>query len=434
MKQVLVKFTQALADAFWLIPAVLVSLLAGLGLAVVEIQARGFSPDWIPAAVVYGGGETGARTLLGAVASSSIAVAGTIFSVTLAALSLASNQLGPRLLRNFTQDRGNQLTLGVLLGTFAYTLMVLRSVRGGSDAFVPGLGVSVALLLAAWCIGMLVYFVHHIANGINVDTVISLVHRDLVKEVRRLDREQGEDEPRADFCAAGSPLRAARGGYLLSLDAKGLADWAAENGVRLRMRCGPGDYVFPGEQIGWVEPFHPKAEDRVRDALAVTAVVQSGDPLSFAIQQLVSVGVRALSPGINDPLTAITVADCLGAAFCELAGRALPAGVIRRADEAVLVFRRNTYRDYVEQAFGLIAESATGSPTVMRHLLDVLGSVAAVEPRQDRLEALRKLAARAMEIGRATSSDRLNSEALIAAHQSFLRHAGPTEASRRRTS
>src|SRR6185312_16292395 len=114
---------------------------------------------WLLSAWLYNGGATGARTLLGAVASSTIGVAGTVFSITIAALSLAAGQMGPRLLRNFTKDRGNQITLGAFLGTFSYSLMVLRTVRSEDEgAFVPHLSLTFGILLAFVCVGTLVYF------------------------------------------------------------------------------------------------------------------------------------------------------------------------------------------------------------------------------------------------------------------------------------
>ena len=127
---------------------------------------------------LYDGGATGARTLLGAVASSTIAVAGTVFSITIAALSLAAGQMGPRLLRNFVRDRGNQITLGIFLGTFAYALMVLRSVRTATEgAFVPHLALTIAIALALLCVGTLVFFVGHMAQRINVDVGDSIGER-----------------------------------------------------------------------------------------------------------------------------------------------------------------------------------------------------------------------------------------------------------------
>src|SRR5690606_34439155 len=117
----------------WLLPAGLVILGLVLGEALVDIDRSGAASSWLPEGWLYSGGGAGARTLLGAVVSSTIGVAGTIFSITIASLTLASNQMGPRLLSNFTSDRSNQATLGIFLGTFAYALMVLRSVRGADE-------------------------------------------------------------------------------------------------------------------------------------------------------------------------------------------------------------------------------------------------------------------------------------------------------------
>ncbi len=178
---------EALGDAFWLRPALLVLACVLLGEASVWAERAGGNGFIIPDAWLYAGGEAGARSLLGAVAASTIGVAGTTFSITIAALSLASGQMGPRLLRNFVRDAGNQVALGVFLGTFAYALVVLRTVRSLEEgAFVPHLGVTGALLLALLCVATLVWFVHHIATGINVETVIATVHDDLCAALSRL--------------------------------------------------------------------------------------------------------------------------------------------------------------------------------------------------------------------------------------------------------
>lgn len=134
MKARLRKLLADLAEAFWVIPFLLVlgGVLAGVGF--VQLDRSGLVPQWlIESAWLYNGGGTGARTMLGAIASSTIGVVGTVFSITIAALSLAAGQMGPRLLRNFVRDRANQVTLGVFLATFAYALMVLRSVRTQSE-------------------------------------------------------------------------------------------------------------------------------------------------------------------------------------------------------------------------------------------------------------------------------------------------------------
>lgn len=183
-----------LLETFWILPGVL-TLVGILGAAaLIALDRSNLLPEWIrEAGWIYNGGGTGARTLLGSVAASTIGVAGTVFSITIASLSLAAGQMGPRLLRNFTHDRGVQLTLGTFIGTYSYALMVLRAVRTEEEGrFTPHLSLTVAMLLAFLCVGMLVYFVDHMAARINVDTVIELVSGDLRNSIRRLTRKDAD--------------------------------------------------------------------------------------------------------------------------------------------------------------------------------------------------------------------------------------------------
>lgn len=190
------KLFNDLAETFWLLPALTVLSGALAALAFVQLDRSGIVPRWLLEGWLYNGGATGARTLLGAVASSTIGVAGTVFSITIAALSLAAGQMGPRLLRNFTKDRGNQLTLGVFLGTFCYALIVLRSVRTQDEgAFIPHLSLTVAIMLAFVCVATLVYFVGHMAGRINVDTVIELVSEEVQSAITRLTTDKQQPDP-----------------------------------------------------------------------------------------------------------------------------------------------------------------------------------------------------------------------------------------------
>lgn len=232
MKARLRKFLTDLTETFWLVPALMT--LAGILLAIgmVRIDTSRVLPTWVlDSPFLYNGGGTGARTLLGAIASSTIGVAGTVFSITIAALSLAAGQMGPRLLRNFVKDRGNQATLGAYLGTFSYALMVLRPVRTQDEGvFVPHLSLSSGILLAFVCVGTLIYFVGHMAGRINVDTVIGLVSEDVRDAIAALTVEQPEPAPppKATWHKAHAVIDG-RSGYLQRLDRSGLAKWAHEH-------------------------------------------------------------------------------------------------------------------------------------------------------------------------------------------------------------
>ncbi|MEJ7688663.1 MAG: DUF2254 domain-containing protein [Variovorax sp.] len=385
------KLINQLGEAFWLLPAAMV--LGGILLAIglLGIDRSGRLPVWLTESQwLYDGGGTGARTLLGAIASSTIGVAGTVFSITIAALSLASGQMGPRLLRNFTCDRGVQVTLGAFLGTFSYALMVLRSVRTQEEGpFTPHLALSFGILLAFACVATLVYFVGHMANRINVDTVVELVSDDIRNAMKAIvtDKPQPEPPPVA-FWANATTIVDARRGYLQQLDEAGLADWAARHGTVVLLLARRGDYVFPGAPIAVMSVQVAKAEEAIRNASALGATRGSAGDAEYAVRQLVEVAVRALSPGINDPHTAMSVLDRLGAALCDLAGTHLPSGVTMRDDAVALVVPNVSYRTLVDVMFHMIRQNAAGSTAVMIRLLDVLTAVMACESDKDRRAVL----------------------------------------------
>ena len=359
-------------------------VLAGILLAVclVSLDRSGIVPKWlIDSPWLYNGGGTGARTLLGAVVSSTIGVAGTVFSITIAALSLAAGQMGPRLLRNFTRDRGNQFTLGAFLGTFSYALMVLRSVRTQSEGeFVPHLSLSISILLAFVCVATLVFFVGHMAGRINVDTVIELVSQDVRRAVERLMLPNPDPAPPTilDWHDA-VPITDDRRGYLQQLQCDELADWAANRQARLRLLLRPGDYHFPGTPIALITPPTDGAAAAIRAATVMGGERISATDLEAPVRQLVEVAVRALSPGINDPHTAISVLDRLGAALCDAARLHFWRGVVLRNGRAALVVPAIDYGGLVDAMFHLIRQNAAGSAAVLIRQLEVLTATALCE-------------------------------------------------------
>ena len=387
------KLADQIGEAFWLLPAVLV--LAGILGAelVLGIDRSGVLPESVRQSVwLYNGSATGARTLLGAIVTATIGVAGTIFSITIAALSLAAGQMGPRLLRNFTRDRGNQVTLGAFLGTFSYALIVLRSVRGAEEGgFTPHLALSLGLALAFVCVAMLVYFVGHMASRINLDTVVELVSDDMRGAVLALATDQAPSAPPPEtFWRDAVPVVDARQGYLQQIDEAGLATWAAEQGTAIRLLVRRGDFVFPGAPIALMTRAVPEAEAAIRNATALGATRGGSGDAEHAARQLVEVAVRALSPGINDPHSAMSVLDRLGAVLCELAGHHIPSGVHKHEGEIVLVVPSVTYGSLAAVMFHMIRQHATGKTAVAIKMLDVLTAVLSCETDPERRAVLRQ--------------------------------------------
>ena len=392
MRAQLAKAWQLLGEVFWILPALIVLACAFLAFALLGVDQHGLVPQWLlDSPLIYSGDATGARTLLGAVASSTISVAGTVFSITIAALTLAAGQMGPRLLRNFTRDRGNQATLGVFLGTFSYALLILRTVRGDAGGFTPHASLSFGVLLAFVCVGMLIYFVEHIAGRINVSTVIDLVSDDVGEAVRHLtvDKLPASRPTHLDF-AGGQVVAQDRCGYLQHVDDDGLADWASDNSVAVHLLVRPGDYIFPGAPFAVVLPPHPEAVEAIKDATALGAKRLAAQDLEFAIRQLEEVAVRALSPGINDPHTAMSVLVRFGVVLCDLAPRFFVGGVTERNGRIVLVRSASTYDGLLDSMFHLIRQNAAGSAAVLGTGLEVMTAVASVERTARRLASIKR--------------------------------------------
>ena len=394
-----------LGDQFWLRPALVVVGCIGLALAATWYDHDTAGSDPSSGSWGYSGGGEGARSLLSAVASSSIGVAGTIFSITIAALSLASGQMGPRLLRNFVRDVRNQIALGIFLGTFAYALTVLRTVRTVDEGkFVPHVGVTGAMVLALVCIGTLVWYVHHIATSINVETVVDVVHQDLVEAIasKTLDEAAPLAPPELP---AGEAITVSGSGFLQAVDGAMLADWAHRHGVTVAMRVRPGAFVPTSAPVATVSAAVEDAQGAFDRALTFGRRQAALQDLEYPVRQLNEIAVRALSPGINDPFTAGSVLDRFADALCRIAPRHLPRGVVQRDGRVALSLDVVSYDGLCDGMFHTIRQNGSGSAYVLIRLLEVLGRVAEVERLMDRRSALSRHADLAIAVAREGVSD-----------------------------
>jgi len=393
MKTLLRKYWDRLRSSFWFVPADMACLAVALAVSSVELD-RAVAGDLLKRlGWSYSGGAEGASLLLGTVAGSMIAIAGTVFSMTLVALSLASSQLGPRLLRNFMCDTVNQVVLGTFVATFVYCLLVLRTVRRVDEgAFVPHLSVSIGVLLAIVSVGVLIYFIHHISVSIQADQVVARVGKELEDGIDRLfpshlgkprsdaSRVPSEGDLPAAFAREARPVGAAEDGYLQLIDTDTLMALASQEDMLLLLERRPGHYLTKGRAMVMVWP-----GDRVTQALVgkVNAAFVLGNQrtaaqdIEFTFHQLVEIAVRALSPGINDPFTAIACVDRLGSALCRLARCDMPAPQRFGSDGRLrLVAQGSTFAGIVDTAFNQIRQSARPNPAMAIRMLDAIVQIA----------------------------------------------------------
>lgn len=399
MKTYLLNVWDTWRSSYWFVPTLFAvgAVLLSLTVPLLDgsIAQSGWSqPEWIRTTTPT------ARATLSAMAGAMMAVTGTVFSITIVTLSLTSQQFGPRLLRRFMYDLPTQVTLGVFLSTGLYCLLVLRIVEhheGGAGA--PHLSVLVAVMLSVLSMAMLIVFIHHVAMLIQAPHVVAAVTRDLDDAIARLfpeeigdavdDEQRNNDHGRDQAARLGENypvVRSTQDGYIQAIDMDSLMRMACERDLLLRLHSRPGNFISTGSPLADVWTCgEPSAEDwNVGDLTATlneTVIVgirrTPRQDVECAIEELVEIAVRALSPGINDPFTAMNCIDRLGAALGRLSERKLPT-VYRCDGEGSLriIVRTVSFANAVDAAFNQIRQYGHNSVAVTIRLLEALASVA----------------------------------------------------------
>jgi uncharacterized membrane protein len=386
-------------------------------------------------------GPAGARAVLATVAGSMITVASLVFSMTLVTLQLASSQLGPRLITRFMRDRINQVVLGTFIATFLYALLVLQTVTDGeAEPFVPHISVSAALVLTLVSLGWLVYFIHHVADSIQADTVIAGVFTELSRALGQMYPRLAAHEPAtwatkpvpADLLAQSpAPIPALHGGYVQAIGTHALLSLAREHDLVIEIARRPGHFVIAGRPLmrAW-----PKARVSEQVVDAATREVVLGpkrtptQDVEFSIDALVEIAVRALSPGINDPRTAMTCIDRLAAALAHLMRAGERSPLIHDKDGALrLITDPPAFEDLSDAALNQIRQAANGQVSVLIRLIEALtelGQIAAEERHRRALARHADMLRRACRRSIAEKDDRADAEARLRALDAVLAEPG----------
>ncbi len=338
----LVHIKDRLLSTLWFVPAIMSLASLVLAGAMPAIDRQVVMGKHLPWNLVTASSVEGARAVLSTIAGSMITVAGVVFSVTIVALTLASSQFGPRLLRNFMRDTANQVVLGAFIATFLYCLVVLKMVREvpGED-FVPNVSLLVALVLAGGCMALLIYFIHHIATSIQAEQVVARVMSEFRETVDRLYPEADRGEAATDesgtrsslpesFEETAEPVRAVKDGYIQRLDFDELLSWLASEDLYLDVAVQPGEFHVKNAilaRVGPADRLSDEARKRVASAMIQGPVRTPVQDVTFSFGQIVEVAIRSLSPGINDPMTAMHCVDQLTAALAECSRRRFPSDV-----------------------------------------------------------------------------------------------------------
>ncbi len=379
-------------DSLWFMPSVLtvVAILGALG--TVEIDRRYIDHEDVRGYfLIFGSGAEGARGVLSAIAQSVMTVTGVVFSITIIALQLASSQYSPRVLPRFMDDRANQTVLGIFIGTFVYSLLVLRFVRSDEE-YVPSLSVSLAVLLTLIMVGALIFFINHIANSLKPETIAARTAWETREVIARLfpderggDAEQVPGEADAGFEPQGTsaPVRSLRSGYVQAVDLEHFAEGLNAQ-ITLALDRPVGEFVVDGEPLVSVWPASAVTDelaDRLRRAYTIGDERTLHQDMERGLVELVDMAVKALSPAIYEPTTARLCIDRLTELLVQIGRRAPPSRFRTLGDGRLRVItQRNTFESSLRVAVRPIRRYGGDQAAVAIWLLKALGRIADLVP------------------------------------------------------
>jgi uncharacterized membrane protein len=359
-----------LLDQFWALPLLCALVAATLGLVVSRIDEALDTSLSLP--FLFSGGPEGARALLSAIITSMISFTGLVFSITIVVLQLTSSQFSPRILRTFMRDRSNQLTLGIFVATFVYALVVLRSVRGttATDSFVPQLAVTLAFVFVMASVVVFLGYIHHIAHSIRAATIIGNIGDETrVLLERRHPSEAADEAPGLQTNETQHRIAADQPGVVQQVNDDILRRLAEKHSVSISLMRAVGEFVPAGAPLITVHGTDVPDEGKLRSAVTLGRERSMDEDIGFGLRQLIDIAERALSPGVNDPTTAVQVIDQLHDLLRRLATRVLrPRQILDRTGRPLVQVPEPAFVDYLHLAVDEIGHWAKDDERLRRRL------------------------------------------------------------------
>lgn len=340
---------------------------------------------WLPCG--FEGEPATAQTVLGTIAGSIITVTSIVYSMLAMALSLSSVQFSPRILTSFMEDRTCQNVLGVFIGTFTYCLLLLRTIHGEPDLFVPQISVSTAILMALICMGCLIYFIDHMSKYIQVNYIYEHIARETELVIDSVFPEKARGEENQEYTQVPSEdivsVLSNKSGYIQLIDDERLTWAAKEYGIKIFCKIPVGDFTVQGTPILYVSP-QKKVTEKIKNicisAFDTGTVRTFQQDISLGIRQMVDIALKAISPAVNDPTTAVTCIDHLGRVLIRIAQRHITPWEIKDplTGELLVSLRRISFKEILDLSFTQLRQYGKTDMAVSLRLMKIIKDIAMI--------------------------------------------------------
>ena len=413
---------------FWFLPVLIICFAVILSMTLVSLDnSISISQEgWIRFLLVNS--PDSARSILTTISGAMIGVAGTVFSVTLVALTLASSQFGPRLIKNFMYVRLNQIVLGSYISTYLYCLLVLNSITDSNGySFIPPISILVAIFAAIANIVLLIIFIHQIAVSIQADKVVSDISDFIAVQVKILFPEKmGDELEEEDISEALAgitaypykvSIKSPKSGYIQYIGSEDLIEHVTKHNALLELFHRPGSFIVEGNELGILYSYTPFNEAAIKlliEQFVIGKTKTAHQDLEFSIHQMVEIAARALSPGVNDPYTAISCIDNLSSTMCYLAEAKFPSKYrFDKDDHLRIVTDALDFEGVLNAAFNQIRQFSKDSPAVIIRLMEALTIIHKFTIKADHQKAVLKHAEMVLRLGKENIAEKYDLDDLI---------------------
>lgn len=414
-------FWNELKATFWLVPVLIIISSVLLSIGLVYLDSITTLPQHELIRFLFVKNADSARSILSTISGAMIGVAGTVFSVTLVVLTLASSQFGPRLIKNFMYVRLNQIVLGSYISTYLYCLLVLNALRDTDGyTFIPSISIFAAIFAAIVNIILLITFIHQIAISIQADKVISDISDIIYSQVKSLFPEKmGDEQESVKSVDTGNikseykkiiPLPCPKSGYLQYMDSESLMEIITGQDALLEIKYRPGEYLVKDMEIGILyvnDDLDEEKTDDIVQQFVIGKTKTSQQDIEYSIHQMVEIAVRALSPGVNDPYTAIACIDNLTSAMCYLATVKFPSKYrFDKENKLRVIADTLDFEGILDAAFNQIRQFSGGSIAVIIRLMEALITINEFAKKESYQRAVIKHARMVLSMGKETIKEK----------------------------